>query len=238
MGIFSGSGPRLADRCGRLRRARLLGNALLGNLLLGSLLLVAGCDSSDPIRSYRVPRLAGASPEPTLSPSPSPTDMLPPAAGVGNRGAASLPKLQYQTPEGWVDEGARGMRWGSWAIPADPTIAGQEPGDLSIMPAGGEIPPNLSRWLGQVNPEASPQWLEERTEVAMQQATEVTTAHGVPGRIYWLEGEAGDDPPVILAAILPMADSGMSLFVKLTTGRQLAQQQRQAFEDFVASLAW
>jgi hypothetical protein len=231
MGIFSGSGPTLADRCGRLRRA-----TQLGGVLLGGLLLAVGCDSSDPIRSYRVPRLTAASPEPT-SPRPA-AGMLPPAAASENRGAASLPKLQYQTPDGWVDEGARGMRWGSWAIPADPAIAGQEPGDLSIMPAGGEIPPNLSRWLGQVHPEATPQWLEEQTEAAIQQATEVTTAHGVPGRIYWLEGEAGDDPAVILAAILPMADSGMSLFVKLTTGRQLAQQQRQAFEDFVASLAW
>ncbi len=79
--------------------------------------------------------------------------------------SASGPKVQYTSPDGWIDEGPKGMRLASFKIED-----GEEKGEVTVMFLGGDVPSNVKRWQGQVSPTAAPEELDQATEKAIADA--------------------------------------------------------------------
>jgi hypothetical protein len=193
---------------------------------------------------------AGASPQISASPA------LPSTAIPGGAMAppdASTPrtesKLKYDLPEGWSDEGSRGMRAASFSFEGK-RDSDTEPtkGEVTVIFAGGDRLANVVRWQGQLAPDksASDQQAADQqpvdpkaaAEKAIAEAIEVSSAGGVTGQVYTLRG--GDEPasPSMLAAIIPMENGTSSVFVKLTAPTWLADQHQSRLVQFIESLKW
>ncbi|MCY2974001.1 MAG: hypothetical protein NTW52_04945 [Planctomycetota bacterium] len=179
-------------------------------------------------------------PPPTISGPAIPGAMAPPDASTPRTDS----KLKYDLPDGWSDEGARGMRAASFSFEGK-RDSDTEPtkGEVTVIFAGGDRLANVVRWQGQLAPDKSPS--DQQTadpkaaaEKAIAEAIEVSVTGGVTGQLYTLRG--GDEPvsPSMLAAIIPMENGTSSVFVKLTAPTWLADQHQSRLVQFIESLKW
>jgi len=152
-------------------------------------------------------------------------------------------KLKYDLPDGWTDEGARGMRAASFSFEGK-RDSDTEPskGEVTVIFAGGDRLANVVRWQGQMAPDKSKEEQEVVAEKAIGDAIDVTVAGGAAGQLYTLRGSEDPDSPSMLAAILPQSpnseNSGSSVFVKLTAPAWLADQHQSRLVQFIQSLKW
>jgi len=182
---------------------------------------------------------AGAVPQTTpptaISGNAIPGAMAPPDASTPRTES----KLKYDLPEGWSDEGTRGMRAASFSFEGK-RDSDTEPtkGEVTVIFAGGDRLANVVRWQGQLSPDKSPSDQQAVAEKAISEAIEVSAAGGVIGQLYTLRG--GDEPssPSMLAAIIPMENGTSSVFVKLTAPTWLADQHQSRLVQFIESLKW
>ena len=195
--------------------------------MAGCLPLFAACDDPTGIRPGDV-RVYEAAKEPIV------------AAPTAESQAAAEPKpagglaLRYDTPPGWTDRGASGMRLASLAIGA--LSDGHE---VTVIPAAGTLEANVSRWIGQLDSNAAETALVERTKSALA-AAETVDVDGTKATIVLLAsgGEtAGTDEDAILGAAIPLDDTA-SLFVKFKGPAEVARRERDNFVRFVSSIRW
>ena len=195
--------------------------------MAGCLPLFAACDDPTGIRPGDV-RVYEAAKEPIA------------AAPTAESQAAAEPKpagglaLRYDTPPGWTDRGASGMRLASLAIGA--LSDGHE---VTVIPAAGTLEANVSRWIGQLDSNAAEAALVERTKSALA-AAETVDVDGTKATIVLLAsgGEtAGTDEDAILGAAIPLDDKA-SLFVKFKGPAEVARRERDNFVRFVSSIRW
>ncbi len=170
--------------------------------------------------SAQPPRMGGG-PPPIAPPSVEKTSP-PRKAGV-----------TYVAPEGWNDVGASGMREASFKIAKETSK-----GEVSVIFASGDRLSNVERWLGQLNPSSETSANKEAATKAIENATAIKSAKGVVGQLYSLLGPEGESQTAMLAAVLPMEQGEMSVFVKLTGSAQLAEENRDKLIQFISSLQW
>ena len=181
----------------------------------------------------------------STSPTSSPTSALP--SSLMAPPDASTPrtesKLKYDLPDGWTDEGARGMRVASFSFEGK-RDSDTEPskGEVTVIFAGGDRLANVVRWQGQMAPDKSKEEQQAVAEKAIGDAIDVTAAGGATGQLYTLRGSDDPDSPAMLAAILPQSsnaeNSDSSVFVKLTAPAWLADQHQSRLVQFIQSLQW
>ena len=195
--------------------------------MAGCLPLFAACDDPTGIRPGDV-RVYEAAKEPIV------------AAPTAESQAAAEPKpagglaLRYDTPPGWTDRGASGMRLASLAIGAP-----SDGHEVTVIPAAGTLEANVSRWIGQLDSNAAEAALVERTKSALA-AAETVDVDGTKATIVLLAsgGEtAGTDEDAILGAAIPLDDTA-SLFVKFKGPAEVARRERDNFVRFVSSIRW
>jgi hypothetical protein len=169
----------------------------------------AGAVAQDGIKVYRVPK--------EQSPAPG---LVPVSESV-------LPRLTYQTPEGWTELPAGQMRLASFKVQADGKVA-----DVSVIPlpgvAGGDLP-NVNRWRGQVG-------LGDLTEEELAKAATKLEIAGQPALLHEMAGTnpSAGDATRILGAI--QHRDGMAWFFKMTGDDQLVAKHRRAFLEFLKSV--
>jgi hypothetical protein len=156
---------------------------------------------------------------------------LPPMARSGppatNPGAGGLPPtaprgpLQYQTPAGWRELPASGMRAAAFQI-GD----GDNKAEMTVIVLGGAaggLLPNVNRWRDQVGLPS----LASEDEI---KAEPVPTGGG-EAKFIRIEGTSGRG---MLAAILPR--DGRVWFFKLMGDQSVTDQQQDAFKGFLESV--
>jgi hypothetical protein len=185
-------------------------------------LLVVAVGCSDPtairpgdIRTYAAP----AAPTSATKPSSQPRAPGPLA-------------LSYDVPAGWTDRGSSGMRLATLII--DGPDGGHE---VTVIPAAGTLEANVSRWLGQLDPSATPEALLERTARVLAEAKKQQVGDGEATLLTLMEESAKDSDEVILGAMIPL-DESASLFVKFKGPAEVARRERESFSRFVSSLRW
>jgi hypothetical protein len=172
------------------------------------------------IRTYSIPRVATV---PVVSRNAPP----PPAS--------ASPRVRYDLPEGWVDEGASGLRLTTLLIGSGPDRQ-----EVTVIPASGTLESNVARWAGQLDGAADePQRLQAAADAVA--AAERIDVDGSQATVVFLLGPsatAGDDAgEAILGAMVPVEGSS-SLFVKFKGRVDVARRERENFHRFVSSLRW
>jgi hypothetical protein len=225
--------------------------------IVTALLLLAGCDRDPQIRVYDVPVVESSAG--SLGERQVPTGRIP-GRDSQTSGPSAAPKVTYKVPEGWQDDGPKGMRAASFSIPSK---TGKIPGLTTVIFASGNTRSNILRWQGQLTPALNPEVQERLVEEAIANGKEIVSANGQRGKYYRLttppDTKAEDDDeatPVdqnaadsfaqrngVLAAILPISgeptdEEQSSVFVKLTCSEDDIESQREPFVLFVESLAW
>jgi hypothetical protein len=185
-------------------------------------LMLAGC--GDPaairpadIRVYRTAKEAVAS-------------SLPPVQEAGRSPAVAI---RYQAPPGWTDRGGSGIRLATLMIGAP-----EDGHEVTVIPASGSLEANVARWLGQLDPQATPEVLAERAGAALTAAE--TVAVGSDEATVVVLGNAappGDEAAGegILAGVIPL-DGTSSLFVKFKGPATIVHRELDNFRRFVASI--
>jgi hypothetical protein len=193
----------------------------------------AGCSDPAAIRPTDV-RIYSAAKEATRS------DLGPPSA-ESRQPVESSPRLaiRYEPPPGWTDRGGSGMRLATLLVgdPAD----GHE---VTVIPASGSLEANVARWLGQLDPEATPERLAERAAAALSQAEKLKLDAAEATMVVLIDDEADDDAGAeaaaregILAGVIPL-DGSSSLFVKLKGPAAVARRELENFRRFMTSIRW
>jgi hypothetical protein len=118
------------------------------------------------------------------------------------------------------------MRKAAFAI----TKNGQS-AEVTVMPfpASGAMADPIAqaqRWAGQVG--------LVRSEDDLKAAARTVEISGEPGQQFELVGEQGDAPKAILAAMVRRGDQVW--FFKMTGDRTLVENEREAFNKFLASI--
>lgn len=151
------------------------------------------------------------------APTPAPSVLGGPAAG---------PRPVYQTPEGWTDGKAEGMRLASLRVQD-----GDHSAEVTViaLPTGsGDLLSNVNRWREQVGlaPFDQARLDAEAKDVAIDDAK---------GRLVALIGPEEAKPRLaILGVVCPRGDQVW--FLKMIGDAALVQRERERFEKFVGSL--
>ncbi len=150
---------------------------------------------------------------------------LPPMARRQAPGASSPPlgteQFQYVTPDGWEEQPPRQMRKAAFLV-----TDGDHQEEITVITLGraaGALLPNANRWRGQVG-------LDDLASVDEVPAEKIEI-DGIEGTYLRIEGTQGR---AILAVILPR--DGQVWFFKLMGDQSVADQQQDAFHEFLASV--
>jgi len=173
--------------------------------------------------------------EPAIQNLKVPLTMAPPDASTPKTES----KLKYAMPEGWNDDGARGMRAASFSFEGNQNSDSESAkGEVTVIFAGGDRLANVVRWQGQLAPNLSPEEQKTVAENAITQAMEVKAAGGQVGQLYTLRSSQEPTGSTMLAAIIPMDNGVSSVFVKLTSPTWLADEHQSRLVQFIESLSW
>jgi hypothetical protein len=141
--------------------------------------------------------------------------------------APAATSLKYETPEGWDDQGAGGLRKASLLVKD-----GDKQLDVSVTSlsaAGGELLPNVNRWRGQVG-------LAPTTEEELAKSAETIKLGDVEGKYVELAGpkQDGGSQETILGVIAVRGP--LAWFVKAKGDAALAEREKDHFKQFVESI--
>ncbi|WP_230773050.1 hypothetical protein [Roseiconus lacunae] len=138
------------------------------------------------------------------------------------------PKYDFETPEGWQEQEARGMRELSFVVgPEDATA------EVTLITAGGDLRSNVARWMGQVI-KGTP---EDEAVDQMLTDAERFDVSGFEAQRFIIEGDAGLGQFSIDATIIP-TEGNFSKFVKMTGPPKTVSEQRDAMKSFLQSLSF
>ena len=132
------------------------------------------------------------------------------------------PQIKFTLPKGWK-ETPPGQFQISRFVVGDP----QDPVEISISSAGGDLAANVNRWRGQVG-------LEPVAEQEMATALAPTEVFDMKAGQIEIIGPPGEKQQAIIGVIAPAGRTNW--FIKLKGPVQPALEQKKNFEEFVKSL--
>jgi hypothetical protein len=160
----------------------------------------------------------------------------PSTASVGGGMPASSsgapPRLQYDTPEGWIAQPGSPFRMASFRIgdpDSDTEVAVSQALDIPLE--------NCKMWAQQVTKSSEADVNDRLAEKAVVEA-ELIPAGDKQARVYRLAASDEPDAKCLVIASIPVNDEGLSIFVKLRSSVQTAQEQNKNLLRFVNSLRW
>ncbi|HEV3022985.1 MAG TPA: hypothetical protein VGX76_10970, partial [Pirellulales bacterium] len=139
-------------------------------------------------------------------------------SGVSTGSADEAGEPTYLVPEGWRALGAGAMRKAGFQV----TNGGQKV-EITISTAGGELLANVNRWRGQV-------MLEPIDDDQLLEAAQRIELGDAGGAYFQLVGPQR----TILGVVARVR--GQFWFVKLAGDNELAEHERERFEQFVNSI--
>jgi len=153
------------------------------------------------------------------------TAAIPASDGEGAAKPNPQSPLQYTIPDGWEEGAKGGMRLAAFSMgPAD------RRGELTVIIAGGDIRPNVQRWLGQIQGGT----VDEATVDAAMQGAIAFRVADLPAQRFLLAG-TGDRPQSIDATLVTLEPS-VHLFIKLTGDAETVLSEKERVEAFLNSL--
>jgi hypothetical protein len=138
---------------------------------------------------------------------------------------ANAKQFIWTKPSQWKEKEASGMRLGSFEVPGK---SATEKGDLSIIMLAGDaggVAANVNRWRGQAG-------LAELPEAEITKSAKEYKGPLGPIQIFQIQGEKDKDS--ILAGVIRHA--GNTIFVKLTSKKDLILAKQSEFADFCKSI--
>ena len=146
--------------------------------------------------------------------------------------SVTRPPLSWETPQGWQDQGAGGMRLATFrsADTSDPV----ECALISLAGDAGGLESNAARWMQQVNivvPEAPAmgKFLAAQEKIKTQDGFDATILDLTP-----LQPTDDLESPSMAAAIIVLPD--MTVFVKMTGSRGAVLKNKDKFESLCRSI--
>jgi hypothetical protein len=183
------------------------------SLALAAIVLVSGC------REDKVPE-----PAPSPAPPPTPAVQAAPAPAAKPPARAAQKGLEWDDPPQWKKLPASGMRVASYEIP--PAKGDKEAGELNVFVLGGEIEPNIQRWLREFS--GMP-----LTSVIRQDRTVNDTTQAIvevpKGKFNGGMGDKGERDNYGLLGGIVVAPSGAQYFFKLTAPANTVQSAKKPF---------
>ena len=141
--------------------------------------------------------------------------------------------LAYEAPADWIDKGPSGMRLTTLVVDGDH--------EITVIPASGTLRANVDRWLGQLDPSATPEQIDHRAEEALAAAETLAAGEAEASVVLLLPATGSDgskqDGKAILGAMITTGESA-ALFVKLTGPAAVARRELENFRRFVSSIRW
>lgn len=227
-------------------------------LFLSVLMSAVGCERASSPRTYTEIHISPDSPQTQTAADPHaflrdmPMDEIhagvggmpqtgemsipPGAAGEQTRqmleASVTRPSLSWETPQGWQDQGAGGMRLANFtAADSDGNI---ECAVISLAGQAGGLESNVLRWMGQVGITASS---EAELKQFLSSQKKITTADGIPAAVIDLtQLQASEDmkAPSMIAAVIELP--AMTVFVKMTGSKGAVTKNQDKFEALCESL--
>ena len=169
---------------------------------------------------------------------PQSRDMSIPSGAAGDQtrkmleASVTRPPLSWETPQGWQDQGAGGMRLATFRS-AD-TGDAVECALISLAGDAGGLESNAARWMRQVNiavPEAP------AMEKFLAAQKKIKTPDGFDATIIdltQLQSQDDLESPSMAATIIVLPE--MTVFVKMTGARGAVLKNRDQFEALCESL--
>ena len=204
-----------------LRLTRQRSQISCGSILAASLLASNGAEE---IRSYRVPKEI---PQARIPDGHSATDGHDHGAGANSHATRAVPKISYNTPEGWREVGAGDMRVAGFSIVG----AKGQTAQVAITPLPGmEGRESLivNMWRQQVG-------LRELSPEEMAKELTAVDVGGTPGKIFNMSGKSGAGSVIRIVTAM-MHRGEQSWFFKLQGDDELVTAQRQNFVTFLKSV--
>lgn len=206
-------------------------------------LLLGGCGGGEEteISYYTVPTEALKSPSAPMAPAGAPTGPMA-GGGSGSSGgmqalpgmaeeSARFPAPRWETPPGWVEQPATGLRRATFLLENE-ALRQQAELSVTVFPGDvGGLAANVNRWRGQIGlPALPPGAVEETTTALPYEGGEATVVYfealrQAPGEAF---------PQAVLGAIVPRSDH--TWFFKAQGDAPLLEAERSTFESFVRSL--
>lgn len=209
----------------RTRQIFTMSKLHLTSLALTAAILATGCQPAaeilpGDIRTYSAPKASA----PLAAAGGA---RAAPASGgaVGDR--PSGPQIAYDVPEGWVDAGGGGLRLATLRTGSG---TGPDVGEVTLIVASGSLEGNVARWQDQLTPGGSAPAVAKAIAAAEQVETPGATA-----TIVLLDDGAEKDRQAILAAMIPIDDTG-AIFVKFKGPAERAAAIREPFTALVRSI--
>jgi hypothetical protein len=159
------------------------------------------------------------------------TSKSPLAAGGAPSGSAP-PRLQYETPEGWVAQASSPFRMATFRI-------GPEGSDSEVVVSQAlDVPlENCKMWAQQVTKKEEASVNEAIAEKAVADS-ELIPAGEKQAKVYRIYASEDLESNCLVIASIPVNDQGLSIFVKLRSTLKTAQEQNENLLRFVNSLRW
>ena len=132
------------------------------------------------------------------------------------------PEITFTLPKGWKEAPAGQFQTARFTVGG-----GENPVEVSISLAGGDLTANINRWCDQIG-------LERLTEEQIAATIRPTEVSGLSAFSITLVGPEGPKQEAILGVIAPSGNR--TWFIKLRGPAQPAQEQKKNFDDFVKSL--
>lgn len=154
------------------------------------------------------------------------------AAGGGAPSGSAPPRLQYETPEGWVAQASSPFRMATFRI-------GPEGSDSEVVVSQAlDVPlENCKMWAQQVTKKEEASVNEAIAEKAVADA-ELIPAGEKQAKVYRIYASEESESNCLVIASIPVNDQGLSIFVKLRSSVKIAQEQNENLLRFVNSLRW
>lgn len=145
---------------------------------------------------------------------------------------AAPPRLQYETPEGWVAQASSPFRMATFKI-------GPEGSDSEVVVSQAlDVPlENCKMWAQQVTKNAEASVNDPIAEKAVADA-ELIPAGEKQAKVYRIVASNEPDANCLVIASIPVNDQGLSIFVKLRSTLKIAQEQNDNLLRFVNTLRW
>lgn len=133
--------------------------------------------------------------------------------------------VRFTKPEPWRPGRGSSMRLAAFNAGPEDAVA-----EITVIPAGGDLRPNVARWIGQIRGDSPP---EDVVDAAMESA-EKLSVDGRDGQRFLLLGET-DTADAIDATVISL-DDGFSLFVKMTGPSATVKAETKRIGDFLNSM--
>jgi hypothetical protein len=142
--------------------------------------------------------------------------------------------LRYELPEGWEKLPDRAFRIATFRVPGGES---QLDGEIVISQAVDNPLENSKMWSEQVLKTDDPSILGPKAEETVSRA-ETIPAGKREAKLYTIRANDEKSGLCLMIAVIPMEGFPTSMFVKLRSTIQLAEQQKSNLLRFIDSMRW